>query len=43
MASLMPEPLAQEIWSDSRSILCNGPPAHSQFTQVDGGYSVSGR
>ena len=43
MASLMPEPLAQEIWSDSRSILCNGPPAHSEFRQVDGGYSVSGR
>ncbi|MCY4447990.1 MAG: acyl-CoA dehydrogenase family protein [Chloroflexi bacterium] len=43
MASLMPESLAQEIWSDSRSILCNGPPAHSEFTQVDGGYSVSGR
>ncbi len=43
MASLMPEPLAQEIWSDSRSILCNGPPAHSEFKQVDGGYSVSGR
>ena len=43
MASLMPEPLAQEIWSDNRSILCNGPPAHSEFKQVDGGYSVSGR
>ena len=43
MASLMPEPLAQEIWSDSRSILCNGPPAHSTFVEVDGGYSVSGR
>ncbi len=43
MASLMPEALAQEIWSDSRSILCNGPPQHSAFTEVDGGYSVSGR
>ena len=43
MGSLMPESLAREIWSDSRSILCNGPPAHSEFTQVDGGYSVSGR
>ncbi len=43
MASLMPEALAQEIWSDSRSILCNGPPQHSDFVQVDGGYSVSGR
>ncbi len=43
MASLMPESMAQEIWSDSRSILCNGPPAHSEFKQVDGGYSVSGR
>ena len=43
MASLMPEALAQEIWSDSRSILCNGPPQHSAFTQVDGGYSISGR
>ncbi|MXY60350.1 MAG: acyl-CoA dehydrogenase [Chloroflexi bacterium] len=43
MASLMPESLAQEIWSDSRAILCNGPPAHSEFKQVDGGYSVSGR
>ena len=43
MASLMPEALAQEIWSDSRSVLCNGPPQHSTFTEVDGGYSVSGR
>ena len=43
MASLMPASLAEEIWSDSRSILCNGPPQHSAFTEVDGGYSVSGR
>ena len=43
MASLMPEALAQEIWSDGRSILCNGPPQHSAFTEVDGGYSISGR
>ena len=39
----MPEALAQEIWSDSRSILCNGPPQHATFTEVDGGYSISGR
>ena len=43
MASLMPEALAQEIWSDSRSILCNGPPQHATFTKADGGYSISGR
>ena len=43
MASLMPESLAQELWSDSRAILCNGPPQHSTFTEVDGGYAVSGR
>ena len=43
MASLMPESLAQEIWSDPRSILCNGPPQHTDIVEVDGGYSLTGR
>ena len=43
MASLMPESLAREIWSDSRSILCNGPPQHTDIVEVDGGYSLTGR
>ncbi len=43
MASLMPESLAQEIWSDPRSILCNGPPQHTDIVEMDGGYSLTGR
>ena len=43
MAALMPASLAEEIWSDPRAILCNGPPQHAEITPVDGGYSVTGR
>ncbi len=43
MASLMPESLAREIWSDSRAILCNGPPQHTDIVEVEGGYSLTGR
>lgn len=43
MAALMPAPLAEEVWSDPRAILCNGPPQHAEITPVDGGYSVTGR
>ena len=43
MASLMPRPLAEEIWSDPRAILCNGPPQYAHVTPVDGGYSLTGR
>ena len=43
MASLMPAPLAKEIWSDPRAILCNGPPQHTTIEPVDGGYSLTGR
>ncbi|MDE2969653.1 MAG: acyl-CoA dehydrogenase family protein [Chloroflexota bacterium] len=43
MASLMPRPLAEEVWSDPRSVLCNGPPQFAQVTEVAGGYSLTGR
>ncbi len=43
MASLMPLPLAQEIWSNPRAILCNGPPQHTTIVEVEGGYSLTGR
>ena len=43
MASLMPASLAEEIWSDRRSILSNGPPQHAKVTPMDGGYSLTGR
>ena len=43
MANLMPESLAQEIWSDPNAILSNGPPQHAAVTPVDGGYQLTGR
>ena len=43
MASLMPRPLAEEVWSDPRAVLCNGPPQFAQVTEVEGGYSLTGR
>lgn len=43
MASLMPEPLAKEIWSDPNAIACNGPPQGATATPVEGGYSLTGR
>ena len=43
MASLMPEPLAKEIWSDRGAIVCNGPPQHATITPVEGGHTLTGR
>ena len=43
MASLMPRHLAEEIWSDPRAVLCNGPPEYADVTPADGGYRLSGR
>jgi alkylation response protein AidB-like acyl-CoA dehydrogenase len=43
MASLMPESLAEEVWSDREAILCNGPPQHTTVTLVDGGHTLTGR
>lgn len=43
MASLMPRALAEEVWSDPRSVLCNGPPQFAQVREVEGGYSLTGR
>ena len=43
MASIMPRHLAEEVWSDPRSVLCNGPPQFAQVSEVEGGYSLTGR
>ena len=43
IASLMPESLAREIWSDSNAILSNGPPQNVRVTTVEGGYVLTGR
>jgi indole-3-acetate monooxygenase len=43
IASLMPDSLAQEIWSDPHAIVCNGPPQNTTVTPVDGGHSLTGR
>ncbi len=43
MASLMPASLAEEIWSDPRAILCNGPPQHTAIVPAEGGYLLTGR
>ncbi|MQG73421.1 MAG: hypothetical protein FI680_01470, partial [SAR202 cluster bacterium] len=32
MASLMPESLATEVWSDLDAIVCNGPPQYATVT-----------
>ena len=40
----MPEQTAQEIWSDGRAVVTNGPPTSSaKAVPVDGGYRLSGR
>ena len=43
MASIMPRHLAEEVWSDPRAVLCNGPPQFAQVSEVEGGYSLTGR
>ena len=43
MATLMPRPLAEEVWRDPRAVLCNGPPQFAQVIEVEGGYSLTGR
>ncbi len=43
MASLMPRALAEEVWTDPRAVLCNGPPQFAQVEVVEGGYSLTGR
>jgi hypothetical protein len=43
MASLMPESLAKEVWADPHAILSNGPPQNATVTQIEGGYSLTGR
>ena len=41
---IMPEQTAQEIWSDGRAVVANGPPTSSvKATPVDGGYRLRGR
>lgn len=41
-AGVMPKPLVDEIWSDKRSILANGPPVWFEFKKSEGGYKLSG-
>ena len=41
-AGVMPKPLADEIWSDKRSILANGPPVWFEIKKSKGGYKLSG-
>ena len=43
MASLMPRALAEEVWSDPRAVLCNGPPQFAEVTEVEGGHALTGR
>ena len=41
-AGVMPTSLADEIWSDKRSILANGPPVWFELKKSKGGYKLSG-
>tara|TARA_Y100001970_G_scaffold107625_1_gene134594 strand:- start:3925 stop:5082 length:1158 start_codon:yes stop_codon:yes gene_type:complete len=42
-AAIMPKTLAEEIWSDQRAILCNGPTQYSNAIPTEGGYRLTGR
>ena len=41
-AGVMPTSLADEIWSNKRSILANGPPVWFELKKSKGGYKLSG-
>lgn len=43
IASLMPETLAKEIWSDPNAVICNGPPQRTDVIPVEGGHKLTGR
>ena len=42
-AAIMPKTLAEEIWSDQRAILCNGPTQYANAIPTEGGYKLTGR
>ena len=42
-AAIMPKTLAEEIWSDQRAILCNGPTQYANAIPTEGGYRLTGR
>ena len=43
LAAFMPQSLASEIWSNTKSVLSNGPPKLTKTRPVKGGYKLSGR
>lgn len=43
VSAKMPEPLAQEIWSNPRAVVANGPPTNASALPVSGGYRLTGR
>ena len=43
LAATMPQETAQEIWSDPRAVLANGPIISAQAVSVAGGYRLTGR
>lgn len=42
-SSVMPEPLAREIFSDKRSVVANGPPTGAEAVPVNDDYRLTGR
>ncbi len=42
-SSVMPPELAQEIWSDPRAVVSNGPPQRTNVVREGDGYRLSGR
>lgn len=42
-AARVPREFARAIWSDPRTTVANGPPAHAESIPVDGGYRLNGR
>ena len=42
-SAIMPKTLAEEIWSDQRAILCNGPTQYANAIPTEGGYRLTGR
>ena len=43
LAAFMPRSLASTIWSNTKSVLSNGPPKLTKLCPAKGGYRLSGR
>ena len=43
LAAFMPQSLANSIWTDTNSVLSNGPPKSTNLSVTKGGYRLSGR